>query len=39
MREKKNQMALNLRTKCNELAELEKMNKKQKTKMIGGGNK
>ena len=26
-----------LRMRCNELAELEKENKKQKTKMIGGG--
>lgn len=35
LRDKKNYMAQQLRLKCLDLAELEKMNKRQKTKMLG----
>ena len=37
MREKKSNQTAYLRLRCNELAELERENKKAKTKMLGGG--
>jgi hypothetical protein len=36
MREKKSNQTAYLRLRCNELAELERENKKAKTKMLGG---